>query len=74
MAVEQELIENLLRAKFPSAKIVLKDLVGDKNHYQLEFSDDSINTLSRVKQHQAIYDALGSIVGNELHALKILII
>jgi len=43
-------------------------------HYSLTISAEKLINLSKIKQHQLIYNALGSLVGSEIHALKIKII
>jgi stress-induced morphogen len=71
MAIDKDVLLNLVKTNFPNAEIELLDLAGDNNHYELRIADDSFEGLSKVKQHQAVYNALGSIVGNELHALAL---
>ena len=72
MAVEKELIENLLRKVFLDAEIEIVDLVGDKDHYQITIQSMEFTGKSKVVQHQMVYQALGDIVGNELHALSLI--
>jgi len=71
MAIAKEELLSLINDKFPNAEIELIDLAGDDNHYELRIADGCFDGLSKVKQHQAVYQALGSIVGNELHALAL---
>ena len=47
MAIEGFEIEKLLREAFPSAKIQVDDIAGDKNHYAAEIIAVEFKGLSR---------------------------
>ncbi|CCG42022.1 BolA family protein [Magnetospirillum molischianum] len=64
-------IEQLICAGLPDAKVVIEDLRGDGDHYSALVVSPSFNGLSRVRRHQAVYDALGGKMGGELHALML---
>lgn len=64
-------IERLIKAGIPDAEVRIVDLAGDGDHYSAEVVSPSFSGLSRVKQHQRVYAALGSRVGGELHALQL---
>jgi len=64
-------IEALIRAAIPDAKIEIRDLAGDGDHYAARIVSASFAGLNRVKQHQLVYRALGSRMGAELHALQL---
>lgn len=64
-------IENLIRAALPDANVTLHDLAGDDNHFRAEIVSPSFAGLTRIQQHQMVYQALGSKMGNELHALSL---
>jgi len=64
-------IEALIRAAIPDAEIVIRDLKGDGDHYAARVVSASFAGMSRVRQHQAIYAALGGRMGGELHALQL---
>jgi len=64
-------IEQLIRAAIPDAEVTISDLAGDGDHYAARVVSRSFEGLSRVRQHQAVYAALGGRVGNELHALQL---
>ena len=51
-------LEQLLKTGFPSGKVIVTDLAGDNDHYQVEVTCQSFQGLSRVQQHQKIYAAL----------------
>ena len=64
-------IESLIREGIPDARIEIIDLAGDGDHYEARVVAESFRGQPRVRQHQRVYQALGSRVGNELHALKL---
>jgi stress-induced morphogen len=64
-------IEKLIRAAIPDADVVIRDLAGDGDHYAARVVSRSFEGMSRIRQHQAVYAALGGRVGGELHALQI---
>ena len=64
-------IEALIKASIPDAEVTIRDLAGDGDHYAARVVSRSFQGLSRIKQHQAVYSALGGRVGGELHALQL---
>lgn len=64
-------IERLIKASIPDAEITIRDLAGDGDHYAARVVSKSFKDMSRIKQHQAVYAALGGRVGGELHALQL---
>jgi stress-induced morphogen len=64
-------IEQLIKASIPEAQVIIRDLAGDGDHYAARVISKSFEGLSRIKQHQAVYAALGGRVGGELHALQL---
>jgi len=66
-----EQIETLIREGIPDARIEIVDLAGDGDHYEARVVAESFRGLPRVKQHQLVYEALGGLMGTELHALKL---
>jgi stress-induced morphogen len=64
-------IEKLIKAAIPDAKVTIRDLAGDGDHYAAEVVSESFRGLSRVKQHQMVYQALQGNMGGVLHALAL---
>jgi len=64
-------IESLIKARIPDAKVVIQDLRGDGDHYAAQVTSQAFKGLSRVKQHQMVYDALQGRMGGTLHALAL---
>jgi stress-induced morphogen len=71
MAIKYEELKHLLTSGFPNAEIELIDLAGDDNHYELRITSSEFSGKSKVDQHKRVYEVLGNIVGNELHALAL---
>jgi stress-induced morphogen len=64
-------IERLIKAKFPDARVELTDLAGDDDHWAAHIVSAAFKGKSRVQQHQMVYEALGSRMGDVLHALQL---
>lgn len=71
MPMEASEIERLIKARFPDARIEIKDLAGDGDHYAAHVETAAFKGVSRVKQHQMVYEALGGRMGDVLHALAL---
>ena len=64
-------IERLITDAIPDAQVTIRDLAGDGDHYAARVVSRSFEGISRIKQHQAVYAALGGRIGGELHALQL---
>ncbi len=64
-------IEKMIKDAIPDADITIRDLAGDGDHYAAEVVSESFRGLSRVKQHQLVYQALQGNMGGVLHALAL---
>jgi stress-induced morphogen len=71
MAMPAHEIEALIRAGIPGAEVEITDLAGDGDHYAARVISESFVGMPRVKQHQAVYAALGGRMGGALHALQL---
>jgi stress-induced morphogen len=71
MAMAASQIEALIRGAMPDAEVTITDLAGDGDHYAARVVSQSFAGLSRVRQHQLVYRALGGRMGGELHALQL---
>ena len=71
MPMSAAALEISLRAAFPDAEIQIDDLAGDGDHYRARIASAEFKGVSRVRQHQMVYAALGGRVGGELHALAL---
>ena len=71
MPMPADEIEGLIRAALPDAEIEIRDLAGDGDHYAARIVSAAFAGMSRVRQHQLVYKALGGRMGGELHALQL---
>ena len=71
MAMSLSEIETMIREAFPDARVEVKDLAGDGDHYAASVVSAAFKGKSRVQQHQMVYAALKGRMGGELHALAL---
>lgn len=71
MAMAAADIEALIRTGIPDATVEITDLAGDGDHYAARVVSESFRGMPRVRQHQAVYAALGGRMGGVLHALQL---
>ena len=64
-------IEDMIVASIPDAKVSIRDLAGDGDHYAADIVAESFRGKTRVQQHQMVYDALQGNMGGALHALAL---
>ena len=62
-------IERLIKAALPDARISIRELAADGDHYAAEVVSEQFRGKSRVQQHQMVYEALKGNMGGALHAL-----
>ncbi len=71
MAMAIAEIEPMIREALPDAKVEIRDLAGDGDHYSATVVSSAFKGKSRVQQHQMVYAALKGRMGGELHALAL---
>ena len=71
MAMAAGDIEAMIVAAIPDARVEIRDLAGDGDHYAARVTSGTFAGMSRVGQHQAVYAALKGKMGGELHALQL---
>ena len=64
-------IEGLIKQAFPDARVEIRDLAGDGDHYAATVLSEVFRGKSRVQQHQMVYAALKGNMGGVLHALAL---
>ena len=64
-------IEKMIKEGIPDARVTIRDLAGDGEHYAAEVVAESFRGKSRVQQHQMVYEALQGNMGGVLHALAL---
>jgi stress-induced morphogen len=71
MAMDAREIERLIREAIPDARIEIRDLAGDGDHYAATVISAVFKGKTRVQQHQMVYQALRGRMGGELHAMAL---
>ncbi len=71
MPMDAHDIETMIREAIPDARVSIRDLAGDGDHYAAEVIAESFRGKSRVQQHQMVYNALRGKMGGILHALAL---
>jgi stress-induced morphogen len=61
----------MIEAALPGARVEMRDLAGDNDHWAALVTAPQFAGLSRVQQHKLVYAALGGRMGGELHALQL---
>lgn len=64
-------IKRIIEAELPGATAVVLDEANDGEHFVAEVVSPSFSGKGLVQQHQQVYKALGSLVGNAIHALAL---
>jgi stress-induced morphogen len=71
MPMAADEIETLIKTSIPDAIVEITDLRGDGDHYAARVVSPMFKGMPRVRQHQAVYAALGGRMGGVLHALQL---
>ena len=64
-------IERRILAALPDAKVEIRDLAGDGDHYAATVTSEAFRGKSRVQQHQMVNAAFGTDMGTVLHSLAL---
>ena len=64
-------IKDILKNKIKDSKVFIRDMNGNQDHFSVMVISSEFENLSIIKQHKMIYNALGTMVTNEIHALQI---
>jgi stress-induced morphogen len=65
-------MEKRLKVHFPDADVVVQDLTGTEDHWEVSVSSRLFAGLSRVEQHQSVMKAFADeLKTGEVHALAI---
>jgi len=64
-------LELLINRAFPESKVILRDLAGDGDHYEVTIQSAAFDGKSKIEQHRMVNQALKDYLGGILHALSI---
>lgn len=71
MPMDANEIVRLIKAAIPDARVEIKDLAGDGDHYAAHVISAAFKGKTRVLQHKMVYEALEGRMGGVLHALAL---
>jgi stress-induced morphogen len=71
MPMQANEIERRIKAALPDAKVEIRDLAGDGDHYAATVTSEAFRGKTRVQQHQMVNAAFGSDLGTVLHSLAL---
>lgn len=71
MAMAANEIERRIKAALPDARVEIRDLAGDGDHYAATVISEAFRGKSRVQQHQLVNAAFGEDMGTVLHSLSL---
>jgi stress-induced morphogen len=66
-----EELKTRIESALPGATVMVEDFTGGGDHFRAEVVSDRFEGLSRIEQHQLVYDVFGDEVGGPIHALSI---
>lgn len=64
-------IQRLIETALPGSVALVVDEANDGEHFSADVISPAFAGLSRVRQHQLVYEALGPKMGREIHALAL---
>jgi stress-induced morphogen len=66
-----EELRTRIEQALPGADVSVVDTTGGGDHFRAEIVSERFEGLTRIQQHQLIYDVFGDEVGGPIHALSI---
>jgi stress-induced morphogen len=66
-----EELKTRIESALPGASAAVEDLTGGGDHFRAEVVSERFKGLSRIEQHQLVYEVFGDEVGGPIHALSI---
>ena len=69
--IDPEEIRRRVAEAFPDAEISLRDMVGDRDHYEMVVVSAGFEGKSTLERHRMVYAPLKDLLGGALHALAL---
>ncbi len=69
--IDAEEIRRRVMAALPDARITIRDMVGDKDHYEMVVVSGAFAGKSTLQRHRLVYEPLRGLLGGQLHALAL---
>lgn len=68
---EQQMQQRIIKS-YPDADLVVVDLTGTQDHWEVRISDQKLNEMTRIQRHKAIMSLFSDeLATGEVHALSI---
>jgi stress-induced morphogen len=64
-------IENRIMNHMGDAEVIVKDLTGGQDHYEVHIVSKSFESMGPLQRHRAVYALFSDVVGGALHALSL---
>ena len=68
MPAEKEQIFAILESSFKGCKLDARDMTGDKDHWEVHITHESLSGKSRIEQHRAVMNLLAPL---NIHAVSL---
>jgi stress-induced morphogen len=69
--ITEEDLQEMLAVHFPGDEIVVQDMTGTSDHFDVRVVSARFEGLSLIEQHKLIHAACKEHMGGAIHALKI---
>lgn len=69
--IQRDEIHQRISEAMPDAQILIQDLTGGGDHFQVVVVSDAFRGISQLKRHRMVYDTMRDILGGALHALAL---
>ncbi len=70
--IDAQEIEKRITEALPGAKVVVSDMTGTRDHYDVTVISDDFDGVLPVQRHRMVYAPLKDVMGDgALHALKL---
>ena len=70
--ISPDQVKSMIKSGLPDAEVIVQDLTGGGDHYQVAIVSSAFEGLSLVKRHQLVYQAVNSAMSSEaIHALSL---
>ncbi|MBN1586184.1 MAG: BolA family transcriptional regulator [Candidatus Omnitrophica bacterium] len=71
MQISNQEIEAIVRKRLPNSEVLVQDMTGTGDHFQLVVMDPSFEGMSLVGQHRLVMGALSEQLEEAVHAVQI---
>ncbi|MFQ5701150.1 MAG: BolA/IbaG family iron-sulfur metabolism protein [Acidobacteriota bacterium] len=69
--IDADKIREKVQEALPGAEVSLRDLVGDRDHYEMIVVSSAFEGKTTLERHRLVYAPLRGVLGETLHALAL---